>query len=523
MISRRILAAVFVLMLALAVIAVWTGGAWRADVAGDPDEPAHAVTSLMLRDFVAGAEWTRPTAFAKAYYEDFPKIALGHYPPGYYVFAGAVLLLAPSLDALLCFQAVLLAVLGTLVFVIARKIAGLVPALCAAIMSILLPLMWRLSLHVMADLLLVCFCLAAVLCWARYCDQPSKWRALAFGLVAALAILTKGSGLMLAVVPPLVVLLRQEWRMLRSWSWWLAPLPVLLLAAPWMLLTAGITKEGMTGQTTLEFLAKALPYYGEKLPQHLGYVWLALATVGAFGWLRQAWKGSLGSLEAALLAGMAGGAAVILLVPAGLSERYLAPMVPALAILAVVGARAVSHFLPPRWHGWAVLALAVGALAPVASIPQKAVSGFADAVAHVQSVTTAGPKERWLVSSDPRGEGGIIVEAAFRLQQRSPSPLRVYRAGKELSSSDWMGRHYQSAFSTEAEILAHLDKLEVSWVFLDLSVPERLRVPHEKLLQAAMGGAPDRWTLERRQPITRQPGVTGELLIYRSVVRSPEL
>ncbi|MDZ4289339.1 MAG: hypothetical protein U0984_15340 [Prosthecobacter sp.] len=391
-------------------------------------------------------------------------------------------------------------------------------------MSTLLPLMWRLSLHIMADLLLVCFCLLAILAWAHFCELPTKRRALAFGILAALAILTKGSGLMLAVVPPLVVVLRRDWQMLRSWSWWCAPLPVLLLAAPWMALTAGITKEGMTGQTTLEFLGKAVPYYGAKLPLHLGYLWLALAIWGALAWLRRTWQGSLGGLEAALVASLVGGAAVILLVPAGLSERYLAPMVPTLAILAVVGAKDMSQFFPRSWRGWLVPVLTASAFALVAYVPRKEVTGFAAAVAYVQSVSVAAPvpKDCWMVSSDPRGEGGVIVEAVFRLKQRSPSPLRIYRAGKELSKSAWMGRDYTAAFATEAEVLAHLDKLGVRWVFVDQSVPKPLRVAHEKLLEDALGHSPDRWTLARKQTVTRQPGVTGELLVYRSVARIPQ-
>ncbi|MDZ4289338.1 MAG: hypothetical protein U0984_15335 [Prosthecobacter sp.] len=120
----RIFAAAFVLMLALAVIAVWAGGGWLSDAAGDPDEPAHAVTSLLVRDFLAGEDWAHPAAFGKEYYKNFPKIAMGHYPPVYYLVAGLVLLLWPKIGALLVLQAALLAALGTLVFVAARRIAG---------------------------------------------------------------------------------------------------------------------------------------------------------------------------------------------------------------------------------------------------------------------------------------------------------------------------------------------------------------------------------------------------------------
>ncbi|HYF34219.1 MAG TPA: glycosyltransferase family 39 protein, partial [Prosthecobacter sp.] len=205
MTSVRLYSGVFLLLLAVAISAAWSGGAWTADVAGDPDEPAHAVTSLMMRDFVVDGTWTRPVEFAKAYYRDFPKVALGHYPPLYYVVAGVALLLAPKIGILMFLQATLLALIGTVIFVVGRRLAGAAPAVCAAVLSCLMPILWKLSVHVMADLLLVVLCLAAMLVWARYCERPSIRLALLFGFCAALAILTKGSGILLAAVPPITL------------------------------------------------------------------------------------------------------------------------------------------------------------------------------------------------------------------------------------------------------------------------------------------------------------------------------
>jgi hypothetical protein len=290
-----------------------------------------------------------------------------------------------------------------------------------------------------------------------------------------------------------------------------------------MYFTTSITKEGMTGQTVPQFFTSAVHYYAIAAPHQLGWIWLGLSALGALFWIVAAVRRNLGAAEAGALALLGGGTAVILLVPAGLSERYLAPMLPALAILAMAGAASLIRRLPVPVPVRPLLAsaLAVAALIPVLHIPVKEVTGYSAAVSRVlKQPRLPGKQDVWLVSSDPRGEGGVIAEAAFRLPNRSPSPLRICRASKELGSSDWMGRGYHSSFATTDAVLNQLEKLLVKWVFVDESSPERMRQPHEELLAKALAGAPDRWTLAFHQVVTRQHGVTGELLVYRSVVRT---
>jgi hypothetical protein len=78
-----------------------------------------------------------------------------------------------------------------------------------------------------------------------------------------------------------------------------------------------------------------------------------------------------------------------------------------------------------------------------------------------------------------------------------------------------MGRNYKQAFTQERELLEHLDKVQVSRVFVDLSVPPKRQSPHEHLLLQAMESAVGRWQLEIDQPITRRPAETGRLLVYQ--------
>ena len=49
------------------------------------DEAAHFVTGLMVHDFIAGMDWSSPVEYAENYYLHYPKVALGHWPPAFYL------------------------------------------------------------------------------------------------------------------------------------------------------------------------------------------------------------------------------------------------------------------------------------------------------------------------------------------------------------------------------------------------------------------------------------------------------
>lgn len=515
-IRRRLTWLVFIASLALNIYFVQTQGGWRSDLGGDPDEAAHAVTSLMLHDYMAGGWGTPPMVFARDFYQAFPKVALGHYPPGYYLLAGIWLMPASSIHALLVLQAVLAAVLSALVYRMASRLVGLSASIVTAALLSLLPVCLQNVHLIMSDLLVLILCLAAALLWRDYLSRPTLARALGFGMLAAAAVLTKGSAMGICLIPPSTTVITRRWHLLKKPSWWLCGLPVAFLAGPWMLYSAPITAEGMLHIPLADFLPQALRYYAGMLPLILGWP-LALLCIGGLArlLLLAAHRHSpLHTPSAAVLCGMvAGAAAIILAIPAGLTERYLLPMLPALLIGAAALVTWIGRSLPAlRWP--ALLALASCALL-LPPWPKKEVTGFSAAVRHTGVPRPGQQTEAWLAVSDPRGEGAIIAAAAFDCQERAPSLLRIYRGTKELSTSDWMGRGYVLAFQEDSQLLDHLDKLQVKRVFLDLSVPASKRLQHELQIEKVLGASDGRWSLDFEQPVTRSPGIHGKLLIYK--------
>lgn len=489
-------------------------GAWTSDLGGDPDEAAHAVTSLMLRDYLAVGLPQSPLAFAQNYYAAFPRVALGHYPPGFYLLAGVWLLPCATIQSLFILQAVLAAVLGALVCRAASRMLPLPAAITAGGLTAVLPFTLKQTELVMSDFMLSVLCLVATMAWSDYLCRPTIRRALAFGLLAAFAILTKGSALALCLVPPVTTLLYRRWCLLKQVSWWLSALPVVLLAGPWMVYSTHITAEGMVKQPVGDYALEAASYYAHTFPDILGWPLLGFAVLGLGLMLWSFTRSTVPApLAASLIGLLVGTAAISLFIPAGYSARYLLPMLPTLLIAAVSAADALASKLRQgRWIAFAVLILA--SVACTAEWPVKHVTGYTTAVHRVGVPATSAQPAAWLVASDARGEGAIIAAAAFACPMRSPSPLRVLRGSKELSTSDWMGRDYVSAFQSVPDLLAHLDQLNVSRVFVDTALPADRRLAHHQLLLSAMQSGDARWHLAFEEPVQRGTAKPASMQVY---------
>jgi hypothetical protein len=452
----------------LAVLLAWGGqwalGAHRADLSAHPDEAAHFVTGLMVRDYiarVAGGDFDSPVAYARRYYEALPRVALGHYPPGFYLLEAVWLLPDPHISAALLLQAALAAALSAFVFRAARPAAGVPVAFGAALALQALPWLRQLNLLVMSDLLVCLLALAAGGAWQRFLTRPSGRMAGLFGLLAAAAILTKGTALFLALVPVLTLIAGRRWDLLRRPALYLAPVPVVLLAAPWMIATYGITQEGMSDAGFLDYLSGAIPEYFKA-----GWQVLVPVLAGTAVCLFPGPSASQGRFWA--LFGLSN-VLFTLAVPSGIDARYLLPAAVGWTISAALGlARlAGAHGRGPRL---AALALPVATLACWLLVPvsPKLPAGFASAAKIVG--TKPGTA---LIISDARGEGAFIAEIAQR--ERRPD-RKVLRSSKEMAASDWLGRGYEAHVQTSDQLDALLRERRVEWVVVDRSVA----APHQK-------------------------------------------
>ncbi|MCB1204793.1 MAG: glycosyltransferase family 39 protein [Verrucomicrobiae bacterium] len=446
-------------------------GAWRSDFGGHADEGAHVVTSLMVRDYLGGGflETWHPMRYAEAYYDKFPKVALGHYPPGFYLVASAGLMPFRSGYALLVIMNGLAAGVGLLVWWFARRFS--LPTSVSALIAllyVLLPQTRTYTAIVMADLLLVLLSLLAARSFLRFLESGRAGDSLWFGCWAAGAILTKGSAVGLALLPPFAIVLAGDWRVIRSGRLWLAPVPVILLALPWMLLTMGITREGMQDTSFLEWFREALPYYGMALWKEAGWITLVgLVLAGGLVLFRWAVRREPPDrTEAVLWGAVACAGFVPLCVPAGLDSRYLMPLVPAVLLLVPVRARLV-------FRRWPLVAFVVpvlftlGVFFETARPVRKYYTGAASAIEEVirdSKNSKPGKKPiRVLVVSNAGGEGALVAAAALDASRE----MALVRGSKFLATSDWMGRGYAEAFATPPALIEGLRRGGIDYLVVD--------------------------------------------------------
>lgn len=500
-----------------------TLGAWTSDLGGDPDEAAHAVTGLMVRDYLTHQMGGHPLKFAETYYARYPKVALGHYPPGYYLLSALVLLPKPSVVSLFVLQAGLAASVATLMaWVGAQMMSVSLSCIAGAVWCMTMPVL-KLSMLVMADFFLVLMCLAAAVAFVFYMKSLKARWSLIFGILASLAILIKGSGWMLALLPPVAIVLSRCWRLLITPSLWLAPLPVLLLALPWQWFSFRFTEEGMSGMSPAEHLMAAMPFYGDVLVRHYG--WLVAGVMGG-AMVRLMWRwchgAKVSAVESVWWALLFSGVVMMMVVPAGLTSRYFLPLSAPLLLLTVLELDRFSDWLKfPRWVKMGAITLAITlSSGSLLSIPllNKEVTGFAEAV--LMTVKEDGQRSdrgenTVLVCSDPRGEGAMIVAAAFDERARSLENFQMVRASKVLAEIDWLGRGNDNRFSNEEALLKFLKEERVGWVMVDQSVRAEKRPSYFWQLSKAMASSVKDWSLWREVQVRRSEDDGGIIQIYR--------
>jgi hypothetical protein len=478
---------VFCLLLALTLVLQVRSGAYESDFGGHSDEAAHVVTGLMVRDYLAGPVWsgTHPMRYAEEYYERFPKVALGHYPPGFYLIEGLWLLPSRTATAALLLPAFLTALAAWIVFMVGRGLMGFPAALAAAVLFPLIHLVQTYTAIVMSDMLLVIWCLLAALAFSRFLSTGgAKW-SLAFGLLAAAAILTKGSGLLLALVPPLSIILTARWRVLLAPKLWLAPLPVLLLAVPWLVMTAHITEEGMSAAPLGEYFLQAVPYYLVNGFAVLGIVLIVLAGVAVvLTTKRVRQEKELSPTDAVLWSLIVAVPVFYCVVPSGLDERYLLPVIPPVLILGFAALNRIALAVRSRYPGVPAASLVVVvALAVVWETSGPAVKVFQGSTQAISGLLQASDQSlALLVCSDSKGEGALVAAAALL----APDRIVVQRGTKLLSTSDWLGRGYAANFSTEGEMFELLRAASITHVIVDEGVPESAVWPHQLAISKAI-------------------------------------
>lgn len=442
-------------------------GAFRAEF-NAPDEAAHYVTGLMIRDYVRARLPGDPMAFATNFYVHYPKVSFGIWPPLFHIVEAAWMLLwSPSRTSVLLLLAATVSLLAWLLYRAAAREWGVGVGAAVALVFVLLPTTQYVTSRVNADALVALLVFASTLAWARVMERERVRDAVAFGLLGGAAMLTKGNGCALLLVPFVSLLVGGRLALMRTKVFWLGPAIMLVVGGPWqiyswMLLRRTVVGVGVDTSTIdrgAAYMAGAHTELGAPL------LLFALAGLATVVWHR---RRPAPAIWVAMAATPAAVFAFHTAVPLTPSNRYLLSAAPALSWLAALGASSLLQIVVSERHAaWrpAILAiLAVPVLAvPIVRVPWKAHRGI-DTIADLIEQNRGTSDGVVLASGTSDGEGALVAEMAMR--DRRPGHI-VLRGSKMLSRSTWDGSRYELLYHDTQAVRRFLDDAGIAFVVID--------------------------------------------------------
>ncbi len=510
-------AAFFLILFTLIVILQIASGGYHSEFSSYPDEPAHYVTSLMVREYLKAPYLLHPMAFAANYYSHYPKVAFGHWPPVFYIVQSLWMLIFSASRASVRLEiAVTTAILAFSVYREAKRFFGLTAARLGALLLVCLPLVQDCTDQEMSETLLTLFCFWSAIFFARYLVSE-RWRDnLWFGIFLSLAVLTKGNGWLLCLVPPIALVLTRKLPLLLRSSFWISALVVAVLCLPWQLMTLELATQGWSGgpKPTLHYTLGAL---GQFAPIMLRIAGPALSVLIVLGIVIQVVlpllrRELVAPFPAVMLALILATWIFHSLVPAGVEDRKMVIVAPAFVLFLLAGGFWLSDHLPfaPGWRR-GIVTIVAGVLfaAGTFAIPHDQPYGYTEAARFI----TSHPEFRGstiLTSSNSIGEGLLVSEIAMLEPQPKDT---IVRATKALARMNWDGSSYQSLVDSPRELLSLLGRDHITLVVID-TWPLDNELPHNKLLVKTIESNPDRFQLLK----TCAPGASrsgGQIRIYR--------
>ncbi len=514
---------VFVSFFLVIVLLQILSGAYHSEFGGYPDEPAHYVTSLMVHDYITGFHWFSPIQFAQQYYHYYPKVAIGHWPPFFYfVQAIWMTVFSASRASILLQLAFTTALLGYSVYLEARRWFNGSAGVLAGLLTICLPLVQRYSDEEMAETLLALTCLWSAIYFARYLDSERWQDSFGFALFFSLAVLTKGSGWLLVLLPPLALLLTRKLRLVGRPSFWLAIVTVAALCLPWQLFTMRMVEVGWVGGSSPN-VGYTITALGEFLVITSGLLGLFLSALALLGIVNRVllplFRGPIQSSAAVMISLVIADWVFHSLIPAGIEDRKLIMAVPALVLFVFAGGFWIaerlrfSGFLTNRERGVMVAAGALCFCIQTFAIPHETHYGYSEAARFITSDSKL-DGAKILVSSESGGEGMLISEMAMR----EPRPSHVIiRGTKGLAQVDWNASQYRSYVSSPSQVVEYLQKNHIEIVVVD-TLAAQGQFLHDELIKQAIKNS-GLFRLIKTFPDHAQ-AASGQIQLYRFTISS---
>jgi len=471
----------------------WRGGVYRAELDGYPDEAAHLITGLMVRDYAVSGFGKSPVEFAENYYLHYPKVGFGIWPPLYhFVEAAWFLVTPPGKTSAFILQALITGSLAACVAAMALPY-GILIALAAGLALVGMPTVQSFTGMVMADNLMCLIAFLAMVAFTKYSLGWQRRYLYLFGLLAGLALMTKSNAAGLALLPVVALILLRRTKLIFSWPMIGAAIVSLAVALPWQILVMRMWSSATSANKYLfDYVMRMLQVHASMYFNMPGMVVFALAMIGfIYEVVIPYYRGAVEARWAAL-SGLVLGMFLFGLAPLPPEPRYHVASMAGLCVFAAAALYRIGQRLEVRWGHWASVALVLVAAAGYAmttiSIPQREPMGYGEAARSL----AGRPEFRdavILVSSENMGEGMFISEMA-------PLELRpshyILRATKMLSRSRWNLDKYELFYQDARQMQDFFESIPVRLLVYDRSRGE-VRMPHHDVIEAMLKEYPDKW------------------------------
>jgi len=475
------------------------------------DEPSHFLNGYFVANYLSHHFGSNPMAAATDFYIHYPKISIGHWPPAYYGFLGLVfLVLPPTMGAAFALNVLVAALPAIGIAAALVLLHGRRAAIAGVLLYALTPLVLEGNAMFMADQPLAACLVAATAVWIAYVCAPGWGKAIGFALLAALAVLIKGNGALIVFVPVFHIVLSASWRLLRSIRLYAAAALAAMLVVPWYILTAKIAAEGFNYQAGVAYATQALAANLQTLVHNLTPAGILLAVFGAVAEYRERKRSARRwTIVSGILSLVLATLTLQSLIPVDIVDRYMAPALPAMVILAVLAAQRLLAWLAARGKAQAP-AIAAAVLAAVIAVPgvmhlaaraPKADTGLAQVAG---ALATGGKPTLTVIDGRSGAEGAFIAQMAVH-----DAGLQGYviRASKLLADSNFMGSNYTLKFQRPQQVVAELRRLGVQHIVI-VRENGADAYPHSKQMREALAATDSGFLLKQRLAHQHRPGVT---------------
>jgi hypothetical protein len=478
--------------LGICLVIQWRTNAGAAAFGTYPDEPAHYVGGLLVRDYMVSGFLKSPISFAQNYYEFRPYFGVGYWPPLFYCVEGVwMLLFGPARPLVLLLSALFAAGAALLILYVIEREAGYLAGFCGGLLFLALPEVQRQICTVMVDLPVTVGILAATIFASRYLTSESWTDSIGFALCAAAACLTKYSAAYVCAVPFLAIIMLRRWTLLRRLNFWIQPAIIIGVVLPWIFLSARFARRlvqldfvGLSEERHYPMLERLALFLKAASHTITWPAWI-LVVAGLTLWIfrRSHW----GPVRVTFLIHFAA-LLVFLTASSVMNEpRYFTPGAAALLIAGLSSSEWARRF-PRPWTAGVFVACTVMTFAIATRVdPELKANDIRPVVDRV--IRDA----RWnqaAVFVSTEAEGAMIAE--FAMREGGRPGYRLVRPGKVLAKDNWFGGNYRPLWDTPEQVQNVLSDLHVRVVILK-SHADSERKPHDVLLRQAVTERSDLW------------------------------